>query len=188
MLASLINQGAAIWDVDSGNIISTEYGYDNQGLYVGSARFSPNGNHIVSTHGRDAKIWDDGETISLTGHKRYIYFSCFSPNGNLVATASDDGTAKLWEATTGKLMATLPHAHDVLHVDFSPDSKLLATACADFSAQIWQVQPTKLLHKLQAHSNDVFLTKFSPDGKLLATISNDNTVRIWEAASGKLIR
>jgi tetratricopeptide (TPR) repeat protein len=62
----------------------------------------------------------------------------FSPDGGRVATASDDGTARLWDAASGKPLAVLrEHTAQVAAVAFSPDGSRLATASGDWTARLW---------------------------------------------------
>src|SRR5438552_3020357 len=65
--------------------------------------------------------------LTLRGHTQAIYRVQYSPDGQRLATASEDRTAGLWDAATGKRLLTLPdHSGAVLTVSFSPDGKRLA--------------------------------------------------------------
>ena len=59
----------------------------------------------------------------------------FSPDGRLLATASQDGTARLWDLATGDCLRTI--TGPILDVAFSPDGTLLATASLDNTARLW---------------------------------------------------
>ena len=103
----------------------------------------------------------------------------------MLATASDDGTARIWDIGSGTSPAPLEgHSYAVNGVAFSPDGTLLATASTDGTARIWDVATGTTCATLQGHSEVVNSVAFSPDGTLLATASDDGTARIWDIATG----
>jgi WD40 repeat protein len=106
----------------------------------------------------------------------------FSPDGKRVVTASDDNTARLWNANDGKLLVDplKGHAGEVRAVAFSPDGTRVATASEDHTARLWDATDGKLLAILPS-SGAVRSVAFSPDGLRLATASDDGTAGIWAA-------
>lgn len=125
-----------------------------------------------------------GDPVTMLGHRDEVYFLTFSSDGETLASASRDGTVRLWNSTTGKLQATLRgHDRDVRSVAFSPDGKLLASASDDRSVKIWDIAREQILHSLNSHSDSVYAVVFSPDGKSLATAGKGKQVRIWDTAS-----
>lgn len=72
----------------------------------------------------------------------------FSPNGQLVAIVSKDGTAKVWDATSGALRYTLQHSGYVSVAIFSPNSQLVATVSLDKAAEVWGATSGGLLYTL----------------------------------------
>ncbi|GGM89950.1 hypothetical protein GCM10010106_41790 [Thermopolyspora flexuosa] len=126
------------------------------------------------------------DRVTLTGHTQPLSTAVFSPDGKLLATASNDNTARLWDTTTGKTIATLTgHTNHVTDIAFSPDGKLLATASHDNTARLWDTTG-KHITALTGHTNSVTTVAFSPDGKLLATASDDDTARLWDITTGEV--
>ena len=125
-------------------------------------------------------IWEKNR---LEGHTASVNSVSFSPNGELIATASDDNIARIWDKG-GRLVRRLSgHSNFVNSVSFSPNGELIATASADYSARIWDKRGN-LLQKLE-HSDWVNSASFSPDGKFIATASA-RVARIWDRGGNLL--
>ncbi|MCL4298629.1 MAG: protein kinase [Anaerolineae bacterium] len=119
--------------------------------------------------------------LTLTGHTDDLRGIDFSPDGTRLATASWDGTAKVWDAASGQELLTLSgHADRVNRVVFSPDGTRLATNSFDDTIKIWDAASDQELYTLlSGHEGGVFGLAFSPDGKHLATGNEDGTVQLW---------
>jgi WD40 repeat protein len=117
-------------------------------------------------------------------HEGGVNSVAFSPDGKLVATASDDNMARVFEAAGGREVSRLAHQDTVYAVAFSPDAKLVATASGDKTARVFEAATGRELSRL-AHRSRVFAVSFSPDSNRVATASWDNTARVFEAASGR---
>ena len=87
------------------------------------------------------------ELLTLRGHSGAVYGVAYSPDGKRLATASDDETAKVWDAESGQELLTLRgHSGDVNGVAYSPDGKRLATASEDGTVQVYAIDIHELLN------------------------------------------
>jgi nucleoside phosphorylase len=103
----------------------------------------------------------------------------------MVASASADGTVRLWDSETGAARRTLKgHSNAVLGVAFSPDGRLVASASHDRTVRLWDSATGAARRTLKGHSDAVIGVAFSPDGRLVASASYDKTVRLWDSATG----
>jgi len=122
--------------------------------------------------------------VSEMKHDKEVWRVTLSTDGKYIATASEDNTARVWDAKTGREVIKLSHEDAVWAVAFSADGKFLATASEDKTARVWNPSTGKQIAKLD-HDGEVAAVSFSTDGKYLATASLDNTARVWEATTGK---
>ncbi|MEW6494187.1 MAG: ribosome assembly protein 4 [Cyanobacteriota bacterium] len=121
----------------------------------------------------------------LEKHRSFVYSVSFSPDGNTIASASDDYTIKLW-SLEGKELATLAgHSDGVNSVSFSPDGNTIASASEDGTIKLWS-RKGKLLTTFNGHSKAVRSVSFSPDGNTLASASEDGTIKLWSREGKQL--
>jgi WD40 repeat protein len=127
-----------------------------------------------------------GRPLELKGHTSWINSASYSADGSLVATSSDDHSAKIWNAKTGQYLLSLNGSGtDVQWTAFSPTANIAATASLDGFARIWNLRDSSVIQLLRGHSAGVNSIVFSPDGARVATASEDGTAKIWDVATGK---
>ncbi|MCB0065046.1 MAG: AAA family ATPase [Caldilineaceae bacterium] len=141
---------------------------------------------------------------NLTGSAFAGYFGAvlavaFSPDNQLLATATTDGDIQLWRTSDGQL-AGVCHGNGrwIWTIAFHPNGQLLVSGSADRQVRIWDIGDFYLvrpampsagvpIRTLQGHTNAIFSVTYSPDGHLLASGSADGTIRLWRAGDGTLV-
>ena len=122
---------------------------------------------------------------TLEGHKKIVASLAFDSEGQILASGGGDGTVKLWEVSSGKLLHNLEVQEAYIYsIALNPEGGALATSAS--KVKLWEVSSGKLLHTLEAGSTTYSIT-FDPLGGMLASGSGDNTVKLWEVSSGKLL-
>ncbi len=133
-----------LWSSNSGQALSLDY----DGL-VTAAAFSPDKTRLaLSTKGNEIVIWDRAsKTASMTfaGHSEPVRVLAFSRTGELLASASEDGTVRVWDASSGDERGSLAHVGRVFDVAFSADDAALLSANGDDIARVWALSPTPWL-------------------------------------------
>jgi DNA-binding beta-propeller fold protein YncE len=148
---------ARTWDTTTGQHKHTLSGHNDT---VNAVAFSPDA-ALLATASSDhtAWIWDLADarpqsltyrllrrhpvlppSITLAGHQASVRAVEFHPEGTLLATASNDGTARVWSVRDGSTQAVLSgHAGPVTGVAYSPDGTILATSSGDGTVRFWDV-------------------------------------------------
>ena len=173
---------------------------------IADVKFSPNGQlvatasydntvklwQVTKNQGQLAKLALNSVPLLLRGHSDRVISLDFAPDSSLLASASRDGTVRLWDINNSQAMdrpkagVVISEPNGVLQVAFSPDSQVIATANRDRTIKLWDRQG-KMLYKLVGHSDRVNRVIFSPDGLLIASASDDKTVKLW-TKDGQLLR
>jgi WD40 repeat protein len=110
----------------------------------------------------------------------------FSRDGKNVLVSSEDHTARLWDAATGReLIPPLWHSNEVNAAAFNPDETRIATAGSDNSVVLWNAATGQRLASRLLADGAMWMVEFDPVGQRLLTGSRGGTVRVWDAALTK---
>ena len=132
----------------------------------------------------DGKI---APTATLTGHQGPVIAVAFSPDGKRLASASDDGTLKIWNLAAKKEIATVPGVGSNRNaVHFTPDGKTLLTLAAGARLLVIDAETGKPKPPIEIADfpGGAMWFDLSPDGKLIALVGR-STLRIYDLASGR---
>ncbi len=133
-----------------------------------------------------AKIWDreSGKLLVTLKHGgEYVNAVSFSPNGQFLATGSDDpaGFIQIWNISTGKRVKVISgHSDEVLSVVFSRDGQRLLSSSYDKTARLWELESGREIRKFVGHTWWVWSAAFSPDEQQIVTAGQDGTAIVWD--------
>ncbi|KAL5611102.1 hypothetical protein FOBRF1_007219 [Fusarium oxysporum] len=166
-------------------------------VYSSAIIFTPGNSKVREAFKSELQGWVTGPAMedawsaclqTLEGHSCSVNSVAWSYDAARLASASDDNTVKIWDATTGQCISTLEgHSGSVNAAAWSHDAARLASASGDHTVKIWDPATGQCISTLEGHIYSVKSVAWSHDAARLATASDDNTVKIWDAATGQCI-
>jgi WD40 repeat protein len=166
--------------------------------WVYSLAFSPDGATLAAGMGHKQKsgeitLWDvksGKESNTLRGHRNDVSSVVFSPDGKTLASASRDGTLRLWDVGTGEERRVFDHGQPVSCAAFSADGRLLAAAAGD-RVTVRDATTGHEVITLHGYSHQAERMAFSPNGRRLVTVGSGGEmglgggVKLWDLATGQ---
>jgi uncharacterized repeat protein (TIGR01451 family) len=155
---------------------------------LGWIDFSPNGDRIVAEAGNWAIVWDiqgSQPRLQFTGHSRSIDTVEFSPSGSHVLSGAQDGTSRIWDASTGQQVRTFAATVGQPNpATFSQDGAKVFAGSGLALPRLWDRLTGAELRTFPGHMGTVNAVALSPDGTKALTGSADDTAIIWDVVTG----
>jgi len=133
----------------------------------------------------DLILWDvkEGQLLARLPQKSWVTAIAFSADGQTVASGHDNGTVKIWDVASQKLVGEInAHPKPVSAIQFNPAGNRLATAAEDCKVKIWDAVTHKILATLASHTDRIPSLTWSHDGRFLVSAGWDTSARVWEPA------
>lgn len=127
--------------------------------------------------------------LTITSHYDAVNFAAFSPDGTLIASASDDESIFVCDAVTGEEIYLFEEHNDCVNaLAFSPKGGLIASCSDDGTVIVWNPRTGVIVHKFEHTEDSVHFVAFSPDGAQLVVILENMPICVYGMGTGKKIK
>jgi WD40 repeat protein len=179
LISTSADKTVKFWDIFSGKELYTFIDYKAKVLSV-AINYNNTVFSTVAENNLKIRNISNGKTVASIFLDSEILSQSFSPNGQILATASCDGKIRLWNVNTAELICTLTgHINKVSSVYFSSDGETIVSGSLDGTIRLWQLNNWKNTCTIQQFSQ-VFSMVVSANFKTIITGTNDRTIEIWQ--------
>ncbi|GMH25211.1 hypothetical protein Nepgr_027054 [Nepenthes gracilis] len=198
LLTGSCDQTSIVWDVKAEECKQQFYLHSGPTLDVD---WRNNVSFATSSTDNMIYVWKVGESNPIktyAGHQGEVNCVKWDPTGSLLASCSDDVTAKIWSMKQETYIHDLKdHSKEIYTIRWSPTGPgtnnpnqqlVLASASFDSTVKIWDVELGKLLYSLNGHRDPVYSVAFSPNGEYLASGSLDKSLHVWSLKEGRVVK
>jgi WD40 repeat protein/predicted Ser/Thr protein kinase len=197
LVTGSIGGAVCVWDAATGSPESELLVHREPVSWVES---DASGGRVLTVSQNEVRIWDlgKGHSISwcltnnspLIGTSPNLTDAVFDPSGELLATTSNNGPIRIWNARTGATLRVLEtSARGFNHVRFSHNGRMLAGAAVNGSVCLWSVLGWQLLGHAPVRALDYPSAEFSPDDRLLLISDvEDASAAVWEIGTSNVVK
>ena len=144
------------------------------------------GDVLIWSYDPQSDQWNDQPTV-LHGHTGAVTAGAFSPDGTQLATASADGTVRVWDIASGTIRLVITHKAPLVVVQFSPNGLQVLTASNDGAVRLFHAADGVELYQFDTRSQGAIYATFTPDGQRVFTASTDGGTRLFDVTTGSQV-
>lgn len=203
LLSSGKDSTIRLWQIDPGTFTVTHMATGTKHTSaVGSVAFGHLSATLCASVSQDTclKVWalpkqfEAGKVANLMcsatkiAHEKDVNCVTIAPNDRMIATASQDKTAKLWSADGLQLVGVFRgHKRGVWCVRFSPVDQVLLTTSADCTMRLWSLTDMSCLKSFEGHESSILKAEFLTNGMQLLSAGGDGLLKVWSIKSSECL-
>lgn len=161
------------------------------GPWAVKVAFSPDRRWLVGSSSNCLHVFDLANNMEARtpGEAHESMLNDVAVTDEVIATGSNDGTVRLWDALTGRQRLVLPHRNQVQAVALRQDGRMVASTCLDDSVRLWNPTMGQELHRLPGNGQfgGTRWLAFTPDRKRLVSWGDDFYLQVWDSETGKAL-